>query len=30
LQATILGCEPNLMELFVETHVQSDDRKKRV
>ena len=26
LQATILGCEPSLMELFVETHVQIDDR----
>ena len=29
LQATALGCEPNLMKLFVETHVQSDDRQKR-
>jgi hypothetical protein len=30
LQATVRGCEPSLMELFVETHVQSDDRQKMV
>jgi hypothetical protein len=29
LQVTVLGHEPSLMKLFVETHVQSDDRKKK-
>ena len=30
LQATGFGREPNLMKLFVKTHVQSDDHQKRV
>jgi len=30
LQATVLGHEPSSMELFVEMHVWSDDRQKRV
>ena len=30
LTAMVLGRESSLMELFVETHVQSDDRQKRV
>jgi hypothetical protein len=30
LQATTLGHEPSPMELFVETHMRSDDRKKGV
>jgi len=30
LQATSLGREPSPMELFVETHVRSQDRQKGV
>ena len=30
LQTTILGYEPNSMELFVETHMRSHDRQKKV
>jgi len=30
VQATSLGCEPSPIELFVETHVRSQDRQKGV
>jgi hypothetical protein len=30
LQATVLGCESSLMELYVEMHVWIDDHKKKV
>jgi hypothetical protein len=30
LQATTLGCEPSPIELFVETHVRSDDCQKEM
>jgi hypothetical protein len=30
LQAMVFGHEPSLIELFVETHVWSDDHQKRV
>ena len=30
MQAMALGCEPSSKELFIETHVQSDDCQKRV